>query len=104
MNGVAEALTKSLILFTVILSIVAIISKIIGCGLGAKLLKYNNKEVIQIGVGMISRGEVALIMANKGISIGLLSTQLFTPIVIMVLVTTLVTPILLKVVYRNKIS
>lgn len=99
-----NGLTKSLILFTVILSIVAIISKIIGCGLGAKLLKYNNKEVIQIGVGMISRGEVALIMANKGISIGLLSTQLFTPIVIMVLVTTLVTPILLKVVYRNKIS
>ncbi len=96
------AMTVSIVLFTVLLSVVAIITKIIGCGLGAKICHYTNEESIRIGVGMISRGEVALIVANKGISTGLMNPTFFGPVVIMVVVTTIVTPVLLKVVYKGK--
>lgn len=94
-------MTFSIVLFSVLLMVWAIVSKIIGCGLGAKLCHYTNRECIQIGVGMVSRGEVALIVANKGIATGLMPTEYFGPVVIMVAATTIVTPILLKVVYKG---
>lgn len=88
---------------TVILSLsllaIAIITKIVGCGLGAKLCGYTNPESLRIGVGMISRGEVALIVANKGIASGLMNTTFLVPLVLVVVGTTIVTPILLKMVY-----
>lgn len=96
------SMTGKIMVFAVLLVIVALLSKVIGCGLGAKLCHYNNAECVQIGVGMISRGEVALIVANKGIAVGLMSTTLFGPIVIMVIVTTIITPILLKIVFKDK--
>lgn len=97
-------MTGAIIVFSILLVLVAVITKVIGCGLGAKLCKYNNKESMQIGVGMISRGEVALIVANKGDAVGLMSTNLLGPVVIMVVITTIVTPILLKVVFTSKKS
>ncbi|EHK2346594.1 cation:proton antiporter [Clostridium perfringens] len=96
------AMTKTIFIFAILLLLVAILSKIIGCGLGAKLCKYSNREAIQIGTGMISRGEVALIVANKGIAMGLMLPEFLAPVVIVVVVTTIVTPILLKVVFNNK--
>ncbi|MGL5244684.1 MAG: cation:proton antiporter [Sarcina sp.] len=90
-----------LILFSIILILVAIITKIMGCWLGARLTKFSNREALQIGVGMISRGEVALIVADKGSNIGLLSSTFLPPIVIMVVVTTIITPILLKLVFKS---
>ena len=59
-------MTGSIILFSVLLVIVAILTKIVGCGFGAKMCKFTNHESIQIGAGMVSRGEVALIVATKG--------------------------------------
>lgn len=82
--------------FSLILLIGAVLSKVIGCGLGAKLCKYENKEALSVGIGMISRGEVALIVAQKGAQIGLISLQLFPAIVLVVIGTTMLTPILLK--------
>ena len=96
------AMTKTIFIFAILLLIVAILSKIFGCALGAKLCKYSNREAIQIGTGMISRGEVALIVANKGIAMGLMLPEFLVPVVIVVVVTTIVTPILLKVVFNNK--
>lgn len=96
------AMTKTIFIFAILLLLVAILSKVIGCGLGAKLCKYSNREAIQIGTGMISRGEVALIVANKGIAMGLMLPEFLAPVVIVVVVTTIVTPILLKVVFNNK--
>lgn len=93
-----------IIAFTVIITIVAIFTKIAGCGLGAKLCKYSNKESLQIGVGMVSRGEVALIVANKGEAVDLMSPEFFAPIVIMVVITTILTPVLLKIVFKDKAS
>ncbi|MDE7293621.1 MAG: cation:proton antiporter [Oscillospiraceae bacterium] len=95
-------MTGDIILFTVIISIIALITKILGCGLGAKICRYTNKEALQIGVGMVSRGEVALIVANKGAVVGLMDEKFFAPIVIMVVLTTILTPILLKAVFSSK--
>lgn len=92
----------SVLFLTIILTIVAIITKIIGCGLGAKLCRYTNKEVMQIGTGMISRGEVALIVSSKGLDLGLMSNYFLAPVVIMVIVTTIVTPVFLKFVFNDK--
>lgn len=88
-------------MFAVILTLIAIISKMVGCGLGAKICKFTWKESLQTGVGMISRGEVALIVAEKGRQVGLISEDLFAPIILVVIVTTLITPILLKVVFKG---
>ena len=71
------AMTKTIFIFAILLLIVAILSKVFGCALGAKLCRYSNREAIQIGTGMISRGEVALIVANKGIAMGLILYQNF---------------------------
>lgn len=90
-----------MIMFTVILLVVAIVTKIIGCGLGAKMCKYTGRESIQIAMGMVSRGEVALIVAAKGQAVGLMGSEVFAPIIIMVVATTIITPILLKVVFKK---
>lgn len=92
-------MSAAIIGFSIALSIVAVITKIIGCGLGAKICGYKNYQVKRIGVGMISRGEVALIVASKGDSMGLMSPQFLGPVIIVVVLTTIITPILLKVVF-----
>ena len=97
-----DSFNSSIIIFTLLLLVVAIITKIIGCGIGAKLCRYTTKESIQIGIGMVSRGEVALIVANKGQAVGLMDDRFFAPIVIMVVITTIVTPILLKIAFADK--
>ena len=94
-------MTGSIILFSVLLVIVAILTKIVGCGFGAKMCKFTNHESIQIGAGMVSRGEVALIVATKGAALGLMSSVFFGPVIIMVVATTIVVPILLKLAFRN---
>ena len=94
-------MSGAIIAFSLILILVAILSKIVGCGLGAKLCKYENHECVKIGVGMISRGEVALIVASKGEALGMMGSNFLGPIIIMVVVTTVITPILLKIVYRD---
>lgn len=102
LKAVIPEVTPFVITFGITITIVAILSKIVGCGLGAKLCGMPNGTSIRIGVGMISRGEVALIIAAKGISMGILGETVFTPIIIMVIITTVITPILLKIVYRDK--
>ena len=99
---VITGMSQKLILFTLALLIVAILSKIVGCGLGAKICGFSNMDSLAIGVGMISRGEVALIVAQKGEQAGLISSTLFPAIVLVVIVTTLITPILLKAVVYMK--
>ena len=92
----------SVVLFTVALTLVAVASKMVGCGAGAKLCKYSGKDSLRIGIGMVSRGEVALIVANKGLEAGLMNPAFMTPIILMVTVTVIVSPILLKLAYKSK--
>ena len=91
-----EGLTSTMAIFAVVLTIVAILTKIIGCGLGARVMGFQTYDAFSIGLGMVSRGEVALIVAQKGEQAGLIDPHMFPPIVLVVIVTTLVTPILLK--------
>lgn len=79
-----------------LISLAAIAGKLLGAGLGAKLGRFSWRESLQIGIGMVSRGEVGLIVAKVGLDQGLLSAELFTAIVGMVLITTLVTPPMLR--------
>ena len=91
-----------LIELVIVLCVVAVLTKIIGCGLGAIVCKYTPTQAIRIGCGMISRGEVALIVANKGMALGILPEVFVTPVLLCVVFTTVITPILLKIVYKKK--
>ena len=92
-------MSVSIIMFAVVLTVVAVLTKIVGCGLGAKICGYKNYQAKRIGVGMISRGEVALIVASKGSALGLMSSSILGPVIVVVVITTVITPILLKVVF-----
>lgn len=100
-NVTIPEMSSSIVWFSVLLTIVALLTKIVGCGLGAKLCRFTNRESLQIGVGMISRGEVALIVANKGFAMKMMSPVYLGPVVLTVILTTILTPILLKIVYRH---
>ncbi len=88
--------------FTIILTVVGLLAKIIGCGLFAKPFHFSNKDALRIGVGMMSRGEVALIVAQKGASAGIIQSSLFAAVIVLVIVSTIATPILLKLLYKNE--
>jgi Kef-type K+ transport system membrane component KefB len=79
---------------------IAIATKILGCGSGALLCRFRPQEALTVGVGMVSRGEVALITATIGLQAGLITPSLFSAVILIALVTTLVTPLLLKLVYQ----
>jgi Kef-type K+ transport system membrane component KefB len=87
------------VLFTLLLVIVAIVSKALGCGVGARVMGMTRRESVRVGVGMISRGEVGLIVAGYGLAHGLIDTGIFSASVLMVLATTLVTPPLLRLAF-----
>lgn len=95
-------MSRNLVWFTLIIVCIALVTKVVGCGLGAKICGYTGKESLQIGVGMISRGEVALIVAQKGAGLGLIDEKFFVPIIIMVVFTTIITPVLLKFVFKGQ--
>lgn len=98
---VLPKMTGSILAFSLILVVVAILTKVLGCGAGAKICGYQNYQCKRIGVGMISRGEVALIVASKGTQLGLLGSNFLGPIIITVIVTTIITPIILKPVFKK---
>ena len=81
---------------------VAIATKLFGCGLPAMMILKNKAQGMRVGIGMISRGEVGLIVAGVGVSSGVLTSSVYSTIVIMVAVTTIITPIWLKIEYRKE--
>ena len=90
-----------LLAFTAALLIVSIVSKLWGCGLGAMACGFSKRQSYQIGLGMVCRGEVALIVAGKGMSMNLISEEYLGPIVIMIIVCTIITPIFLKSAFKG---
>ncbi|MCL2095795.1 MAG: cation:proton antiporter, partial [Oscillospiraceae bacterium] len=94
----------SAVLFAALLFAVAVITKIAGCGLGSKIFKYTNAEALQVGVGMVSRGEVAIIVAHTGMAAGFISQIYFSGVIIVVIATTLITPVLLKLAFAREIN
>ncbi len=95
-------LNGSIILFALVLLIMSVLTKVIGCGLAAKVCKMNNKDSLKIGIGMVARGEVALMVAQKGINLGFIDQKILPAIVLSVVFAALITPILLKLSYKNE--
>lgn len=92
-------LNQAGLLFLLALIVVAVLSKVIGSGLGARLGGFDNLASFRVGLGMISRGEVGLIITTIGLSAGLVADEEYSEVVIMVLATTLITPLLLRWAY-----
>ncbi|NJN43270.1 MAG: cation:proton antiporter [Anaerolineae bacterium] len=100
----ARELSSDGLWFLLVLSLVAIVSKILGSGLGARMSGFNNLEALQLGVGMMSRGEVGLIVATVGITEGLITQELFSSIIGVVIITTLLTPPILRMLFAKPTS
>lgn len=94
-------LSVGILLFSLGFVVVALITKIVGCGLMAKLCKFNAADSLKIGVGMMTRGEVALIVAQKGLSVGMLTPEYFTAVILLIIVSSISTPIILKILYSK---
>lgn len=89
----------SILWFSLAFVAVGLLAKIIGCGLMARLLGYPFKHAIKIGVGMMTRGEVALIVSQKGLAVGLLNPVYFTSVILLIIISSILTPVILKALY-----
>jgi len=90
-----------ILLFGLAFVVVALSTKIIGCGLMSRTLGYKWKDSLKIGVGMMTRGEVALIVAQKGLAVGMVQPVYFTAVILLIIVSSICTPIILKVLYAS---
>lgn len=102
LNTTFDGFTSSLLLFSVFFVIVALLTKIVGCGLVAKLTKLSFKDSLKVGVGMMTRGEVALIVAKKGLSEGMLEPEYFASVILLIIASSIMTPIILKLLYKGE--
>lgn len=92
------------LMFALLITVVAILSKIIGSGIGARLAGFPWRPALQLGIGMVSRGEVGLIVASVALANGLLSVDNFSVVVFMVIVATLVTPPMLRASFAAEVA
>lgn len=97
-----DYITKTLLIFSIGFVIVALITKIIGCGFAGLITKHSFKDSLRIGVGMMTRGEVALIVAQKGLSAGLIDSSYFTSVILLIMISSIITPIMLKILFKEK--
>lgn len=96
-----DKVSGELIFFILGFVAVALTAKIIGCGVMSKLCGFNKSDSLKIGVGMMTRGEVALIVAQKGLSSGIISSAYFAPVIVLILTSSIITPIALKMLYAR---
>lgn len=97
-----SGMTSEVLLFSVGFVLVAMLSKVIGCGAVSRLLGFRGKECLSIGVGMMTRGEVALIVAQKGLEVGMIDSIYFAAVILLILVSSILTPICLKFLFKEK--
>ncbi|MFR8001758.1 MAG: cation:proton antiporter [Hydrogeniiclostridium sp.] len=97
-----SGVTPAILLFSVAFIVVALLGKIIGCGLMAKLCRFSSRDSLKVGVGMMTRGEVALIVSQKGLAVGLLDSVYFTSVILLIMISSIATPILLKLLYKGE--
>ncbi len=97
-----DGFSVTLLWFSLAFVAVALIAKVIGCGLAAKIWRFNMKDSLKIGVGMMTRGEVALIVSQKGLAVGMVSPEYFTSVILLILCSSVISPILLKLLYKGE--
>ncbi len=98
-----RGINLNVLLIAGIIVAIAISTKLLGCGLPSIIFLKDKTKSMRVGIGMISRGEVGLIVAGVGVTTGALSTDIYTAIIIMVALTTIITPIWLKKVYQKEL-
>ncbi len=96
-----DNINGEIILFAICFVLVAMITKIIGCGLMARLCRFSRKDSLKIGCGMMTRGEVALIVSQKGLAVGMISPVYFAAVILLIIVSSITTPIILKLLYAT---
>ena len=96
-----SGLTPEILLFSVCFVLVALATKIIGCGLAAKICRFNWGDSLKVGVGMMTRGEVALIVAKKGLEVGVVDSVYFTAVILLIVVSSIATPLVLKMLFAK---
>ncbi len=97
-----DGFSLQLLWFSLAFVAVALIAKVIGCGLMAKAWKMSWRDSLKVGVGMMTRGEVALIVAQKGLAVGMVSPEYFTSVILLILCSSVASPILLKLLYKGE--
>ena len=97
-----RAVNLEILVLSAIIVVVAVTTKLFGCGLPAMYFLKSKQQGLRVGIGMISRGEVGLIVAGVGVTAGILENDVYSTIIIMVVVTTIITPIWLKLEYRKE--
>lgn len=96
-----DAMDGRLFAFCICFVLVALFAKILGCGAVSRICRFSTSDSLKIGVGMMTRGEVALIVAQKGLAAGLLTADYFTAVILLILVSSIATPIVLKFLYSR---
>ncbi|MCR5746315.1 MAG: cation:proton antiporter [Lachnospiraceae bacterium] len=94
-----RSVDMTILAFSVAFVVVGLLGKVIGCGLISKALGYNNSDCLKIGVGMMTRGEVALIVAQRGLKAEIIDGRYFTAVILLIVVSSILTPIILKAIY-----
>ena len=94
-----RTLDTTIILFSACFVVVGLLAKIIGCGGISRIMRYGWGDSAKIGVGMMTRGEVALIVAQRGLAAGMMGQAYFTAVILLIIVSSIITPILLKFLY-----
>jgi len=97
-----RAVDLNILVLSAVIVVVAVTTKLFGCGLPAMYFLKSKQKGMRVGIGMISRGEVGLIVAGVGITAGILTSEVYSTIIIMVVITTIITPIWLKIEYRKE--
>lgn len=97
-----QGFSLTMLVSSIVLVVLAIVTKLVGCGIGARLSGLELRQSVQVGLGMVCRGEVALIVANKGRVLGMVPDEFFGPVVVMVVVTAIVTPVFLKLAFNKE--
>ena len=95
-------ITTGVLIFSILFVIVGLITKIIGCGITAKLCGFSKVDSLKIGIGMMTRGEVALIIAQKGLTATIISPIYFTSVILLIVLSSIITPIALKYIYTKE--
>jgi len=91
----------TILAFSAAFVLVGLFAKVLGCGLVSKFLRYSNSDCLKIGVGMMTRGEVALIVAQRGLKAQIIDTRYFTAVILLIVISSIITPIMLKAIYAR---
>ncbi len=96
-----RSVDMTILAFSAAFVIVGLLGKVVGCGIVAKCLKYNTSDSLKIGVGMMTRGEVALIVAQRGLKAEIVDSRYFTAVILLIILSSILTPIILKAIYAS---